>query len=129
MFRRRSSATPTRLAHSKLPAFHPGSRGPGLQPRTHEIISAAQPPTLFRSYKPGTMEPDKGIVMGKTHAPTPHFPYAGRVVLGQHRTEHILRKHIAKYNVHVELGIELRSFEQNGDYVTAQLVKKQQDGE
>ncbi|EIW77556.1 hypothetical protein CONPUDRAFT_156772 [Coniophora puteana RWD-64-598 SS2] len=122
----------------KLSVFHPGSRGPGLQPRTlelfhqagvHEIINAAQPPTPFRSYKPGTMEPDKGIVMGKTHAPTPHFPYADRVVLGQHRTEHILREHIAKYDVHVELSTELRSFEQNGDYITVQLVKKRQDSE
>ncbi|EIW77547.1 FAD-binding monooxygenase, partial [Coniophora puteana RWD-64-598 SS2] len=122
----------------KLPSFNPGSRGPGLQPRTlelfhqarlHDIIEAGQPFTPIRSYKPGTMEPDKVIAMGKTHAPTPHYPYVNGLVLGQHMTERLLREHIAKYNVHVELGTELRSFEQNADYVTVQLVKKQQGSE
>ena len=43
--------------------------------------------------------------------------------MGQDRHEAILRQHLAKYNIHVELGTELTSFEQTEDHVSAILSK------
>lgn len=43
-------------------------------------------------------------------------------MLGQGLNEEILRSHLAKYDVHVELGTELVGFEQNADSVTARLA-------
>lgn len=45
------------------------------------------------------------------------------MLLGQHHTEEILRAHIAKYGIHVELGTELVGFEQDEDGVTVHLRK------
>ncbi|KAF9254297.1 hypothetical protein L218DRAFT_938684 [Marasmius fiardii PR-910] len=55
---------------------------------------------------------------------TPEFPLINGLMIGQDRHEAIIRKHLAEnYNVHVELGTELKSFVQTEDYVEAVLVK------
>ncbi|EIW78209.1 hypothetical protein CONPUDRAFT_127729 [Coniophora puteana RWD-64-598 SS2] len=122
----------------KLPAFNPGTRGPGLQPRTlelfhqagaREIIETGQSMIPIRTYKPGTLEPEKDRLVHKPRAPSPHFPYGNIILLGQNMTEHHLRAQIAKYEVYVELGTELRSFEQDANGVTVHLIKKQQGSE
>ncbi|KAF9253954.1 hypothetical protein L218DRAFT_951934, partial [Marasmius fiardii PR-910] len=60
---------------------------------------------------------------------TPEFPLINGLMLGQDRHEAIIRKHLAEdYNVHVELGTELKSFVQTEDYVEAILVKRGVDG-
>lgn len=49
------------------------------------------------------------------------------MIIGQYCAERILRKHLAEYNIVPELATELVSFEQNGDSVTAHLVKHDDD--
>ncbi len=44
-------------------------------------------------------------------------------MLGQDRHEEILREHLARYGVTVELGTELVSFEQFPDRVVSRVVK------
>lgn len=43
-------------------------------------------------------------------------------ILGQSNSEEILRDHLAKHDVHVELDTRLDSFVQDADNVTARLV-------
>lgn len=49
-------------------------------------------------------------------------------MLGQHHAEEIFRSHIEKYGVSVELNTELVSLEQDADGVTAQIVRRDEDG-
>ena len=49
--------------------------------------------------------------------------------MGQDTLERILRLHIEKFSCSVELGTELRGFEQYPDYVEAHLAKKDENGE
>lgn len=46
------------------------------------------------------------------------------IVIGQPRGEAILRAHLRKYGVEVELGTELVGFEQDDTGVTAHIVKR-----
>lgn len=48
--------------------------------------------------------------------------------LGQPALEGILRSHLEKHGCSVELGVELQSFEDDGERVLAKLVKRK-DGE
>ena len=48
-------------------------------------------------------------------------------MLGQGSYEGILRQHIAKYGVQVELNTELVGFEQDADGVTAHVIKHDGD--
>ncbi|EIW82598.1 hypothetical protein CONPUDRAFT_100901 [Coniophora puteana RWD-64-598 SS2] len=122
----------------KLPRQHPGSRGPGLQPRTYELFHQAGLHEIHREsrflapmrmYKPGTLETERDIVMVQPRTSTPHFPYADALLLGQHRSERIMMEHIAEYGVHVEYNTGLGSFEQDKDGVTVHLAKKDGDQE
>ena len=45
-------------------------------------------------------------------------------MIGQGHNEEILRSHLAKYNVFVELNTELVGFEQRNDGVTVHIVKR-----
>lgn len=120
--------------------FRPGQRGTGLQPRTLEVfnflgvlpdfqaIGLRQVPR--RSYKlPGGTEPLMTTYMAPPQEPTPATPLPNGLHLGQDHTEEILRKHLGKYDSHVELGTELDSFEQHPDHVVAHLIKKPEGGE
>ena len=49
------------------------------------------------------------------------------MILGQSHAEDILREHLARFGVHVELNTELEDFEQGTEGVTAHLIKR--DGE
>ena len=50
------------------------------------------------------------------------------ILLGQSRTQGILRNHLKRLGREVELGTELVDIEQNGDYVTCRLKKTNADG-
>ena len=77
--------------------------------------------------------------------PTPECPYVSSslpavyceinsilqmnpVLLGQSRTQRIIRNHLKRLGCEVELGTELVDIEQNDDYVTCQLKKTKADG-
>ncbi|EIW80818.1 hypothetical protein CONPUDRAFT_166212 [Coniophora puteana RWD-64-598 SS2] len=117
----------------KLTSFHPGSRGPAIQPRTQELLhqlgaedmlraTIKMPP--IRTYAYGTMDVLKTWDAVPLLEPTRHIPYANPRLLGQNGTEKMLRAHLSKYGVKVELGHELRSIEQGDNYVVAHTVKR-----
>jgi flavin-dependent dehydrogenase len=61
--------------------------------------------------------------------PTSAVPYPNGFNLGQEGHERILRAHLEKYGVKVELGTELVSFTQDNDKVDVVLKKVENGGE
>ncbi|EED85348.1 hypothetical monooxygenase [Postia placenta Mad-698-R] len=95
-----------------------------------DILSKSMGLLPMRFYKlPGGVEPAKTIDLITPEDPTPDTPYIHAQLLGQAKTEQILREHLAKYGCHVERGTELLSLEQNGSHVVAHLVKRSGDEE
>ncbi|CCM05219.1 uncharacterized protein FIBRA_07429 [Fibroporia radiculosa] len=117
-----------------------GQRGAGIMARSLELYNflgvlgdiqaKALPVVPMRIYKmPEGVEPIKTFRLDEAVPPTPATPYTNILLLGQEHTEAILRAHLQKYGCHVELGTELRSFEQKPDHVTAHIVKRDGDQE
>ncbi|EDR14078.1 uncharacterized protein LACBIDRAFT_305503 [Laccaria bicolor S238N-H82] len=79
-------------------------------------------PTI-RMYKSDGVEVLKEFQMTPSRDPTPTNPYLNPVLLGQEGLEAILRTALAEHGCSVELGTELRSFQQFDDRVDATLVK------
>ena len=52
----------------------------------------------------------------------------GGVIISQFLTETVLRDHLARHGVHVELGTEPTSIDQDSDGVTVYLKKTDKDG-
>ncbi|KAK0239286.1 FAD binding domain-containing protein [Armillaria nabsnona] len=114
----------------KLPTYRVGQKGSGIQPRILELYKLlgvlpdiqkkAGVPQPKLQYGPGGTT--KVEVLAFMEA-TPDRPYINPVMLGQDRHEEILREHLAKYGVTVELGTELVSFEQFPDRVVSRVVK------
>ncbi|KAI0691495.1 monooxygenase [Cytidiella melzeri] len=116
-------------------SFHIGQRGPGLQPRSLElmhflgvlpdILKRALPVPMRCAYKmPEGVEPIAKFHFGGAPSdPTPDIPFPNALLLGQDGYERILREHLAKFNVHVELGMELIKVEQDDSGVTAKVVR------
>ncbi|PSR72697.1 hypothetical protein PHLCEN_2v11392 [Hermanssonia centrifuga] len=115
--------------------YHIGQRGPGIQPRSMELynylgvlpdlMEAGQ--TLKRrcAYEmPGGIKPAKIFDLIPYAEPTPAIPYRNGILMGQAHYEEILRSHLAKNGVFVELNTELVGFEQTEDKVTAHIVKR-----
>lgn len=50
-------------------------------------------------------------------------------MIGQGHTQEILRSHLSKYGVMVELNTELLDFEQHADGVTVNLLKRNKSAE
>ncbi|KAF9002957.1 FAD binding domain-containing protein [Cyathus striatus] len=111
-----------------------GERGAGILPRTLElhnilgtlpdILKIADEVPTRRSYElPG----GTNILLEQnmtTHTEaTSSVPYTNPLVVGQNHQEAILRAHIRKYGVEIELGTALKDLQQNDDYVTAHLIK------
>jgi 2-polyprenyl-6-methoxyphenol hydroxylase-like FAD-dependent oxidoreductase len=106
-----------------------GSRGDGIQPRTLEVfddlgvldavLAAGELPRPMRAYAKGEVVWEGR--MSPLLEPTPDVPYPNAWVLGQSRTEAILRSKLATFGVAVEFGTELLGFEQDADGVTAAL--------
>ncbi|MFD6163489.1 FAD-dependent monooxygenase [Nocardia sp. NPDC060256] len=111
--------------------FFAGSRGDGIQPRTLEVfddlgvidavLAAGIPAPIMRAYLGGEFVGERR--MWEPIEPTPTLPYPNPWVLGQSRTEGILRDRLAEFGVRVELGTALAEFTQDASGVTATLTR------
>ncbi|KAF9068406.1 FAD binding domain-containing protein [Rhodocollybia butyracea] len=116
--------------------FHPGERGAGIMCRTlelykllgilPEILKQSTPCAEYIGYRssPDDGKPSRIAPFMEHIEDTPARPMHNPRMLGQNLHQQILREHIlADYGVEVELGTELRSFEQYADHVVAHTVK------
>jgi 2-polyprenyl-6-methoxyphenol hydroxylase-like FAD-dependent oxidoreductase len=111
--------------------FFAGSRGDGIQPRTLEVfddlgvldavLAAGMPTPVMRVHLGGEFVTERR--MSEPVEPTPAVPYPNLWVLGQSRTEAILRDRLAEFGVQVELGTALTGFTQDDRGVTATLER------
>lgn len=121
---------PVRIV-DKAATFFAGSRGDGIQPRTLEVfddlgvldavLAAGMPTPVMRVHLDGEFVAERR--MSEPVEPTPAVPYPNLWVLGQSRTEAILRDRLAEFGAHVELGTALTGFTQDDDGVTATLER------
>jgi 2-polyprenyl-6-methoxyphenol hydroxylase-like FAD-dependent oxidoreductase len=112
------------------PAPHCHSHAKGVQARTVEVLEdvgvagrvldAGLTHLPFRKYFDGVHVADTDPFADV--APTPDAPYDSGVLLGQWQLEGILRDRLAEFGIAVELGTEVRGFEQDADGVTATLA-------
>ncbi|KAJ4473296.1 hypothetical protein C8J55DRAFT_490849 [Lentinula edodes] len=73
---------------------------------------------------PDDGKPPNFTPIAQSPVDTPDRPLINARMLGQNRQEQLLREHIlADYGIQVELGTELKSFEQQPDHVLAHVVK------
>ncbi|KAG1727594.1 FAD binding domain-containing protein [Suillus lakei] len=116
-----------------------GQRGPGIWPRSLELFNflnvpevndLGKPSPMMRSYKPGTFELATESSMVPHTEPNPAIPFVRRAVVfssshadSQQLLDVVLRRHLEKFSCSVEMGTELRSFEQSDEGVTAVLSK------
>ncbi|MEV2220925.1 FAD-dependent monooxygenase [Nocardia vinacea] len=110
--------------------FFAGSRGDGIQPRTLEVFDdlgvldavrrAGSPSPVIRAYFGGEFAGEHR--MAEPVEPTPSVPYPNLWVLGQSRTEAILRDRLAEFGVRVELATALVTFEQDETGVSVELA-------
>ncbi|MBF6217405.1 FAD-dependent monooxygenase [Nocardia abscessus] len=115
----------------KADTFFAGSRGDGVQPRTLEVFddlgvldavhAAGMPGPVLRVHLDGQFVAERR--MSEQVEPTPAVPYPNVWVLGQSRTEAILRERLAEFGVPVELGTALVTFGQDDGGVTATLER------
>jgi 2-polyprenyl-6-methoxyphenol hydroxylase-like FAD-dependent oxidoreductase len=113
----------------KATGFFNGSRGDGLQPRTLEVfedlgvldqvLEQSIEIPLMKIYLDGELVGERR--MAEPVDPTPDIPYPNARMLGQSRTEKILRDKLAEYGVNVELDTAIVGFTQTDDSVTAEL--------
>ncbi|KZT17493.1 FAD/NAD(P)-binding domain-containing protein [Neolentinus lepideus HHB14362 ss-1] len=134
----RQNGVPVRII-DKEPTYHIGARASGIMPRTLEIyeflgvlpdiMKASMPPIMICSYDPldGTNIAE-AYPMFPHNDPAPDRPYLNPRILAQNLNQAILRFHLAKYDCRVELGTELRDFEDKGHHIAATLVQKGLDG-
>ncbi|PCH36572.1 monooxygenase [Wolfiporia cocos MD-104 SS10] len=132
--------------------YHRGQRGAGIQvfpfpfPAKHSHNRYVQPRTLeyynllgvlpdilergipvvpIRIYKlPGGTEPIKTFPMVEFEENTPAIPHNMPHLLGQANQEAVMREHLEKLGVRVELNTEFLSYEQHEDGVVAHLVRQ-----
>ncbi|KAG2153626.1 FAD-binding monooxygenase [Suillus bovinus] len=109
-----------------------GQRGPGIAPRSLELFNfldvpevneLGKPMPIVRSFKLGTLESPKESSMVPDLEPTPAIPFHIPKMMGQQLLDVILRRHLEKFSCAVEMGTELRSFEQSDEGVTTVLAK------
>ncbi|KAG0702987.1 FAD binding domain-containing protein [Suillus ampliporus] len=116
----------------KDPSPRIGQRGPGIWPRSLELFNflnvpevndLGKPAPITRSYKPGTLEPLGESSMVPHMEPSPAIPFHIPKMIGQQLLDVILRRHLEKFSCSVEMGTELRSFEQSEEGITTVLAK------
>ncbi|KAG2153628.1 uncharacterized protein EDB93DRAFT_1248532 [Suillus bovinus] len=96
-----------------------GQRGPGIW----KVNELAKPIPIVRSYKLGMLESATDSLLAPHMEPTPAIPFHIPKLIGQQLLDVILRRHLEKFSCTVEMGTELRSFEQSDEGVTAVLAK------
>ncbi|MFD2419053.1 FAD-dependent monooxygenase [Amycolatopsis pigmentata] len=114
----------------KAASYFAGSRGDGLQPRTLEVfddlgvvdavLAAGGPRVATRVYFDGRFVTYRWPA--ELSESLPDVPYPNGYVLGQSRTEAVLRDRLAEFGVRVELDAGLTGFEQDADRVVATLA-------
>ncbi|TFY70130.1 hypothetical protein EVG20_g2874 [Dentipellis fragilis] len=119
----------------RLPEHLVGQRGAGIMPRILEVYyflgiqddikKLGYLTPYFQDWKDG--KPTKTYPMTPILEPTPTYPERRTWILGQDAQCNILREHLRKYGVEVELATELRRLDQDEDHVTA-VVANTQDG-
>ncbi|KAF9494102.1 FAD/NAD(P)-binding domain-containing protein, partial [Pleurotus eryngii] len=113
--------------------FHVGSRGFGIQPRIFELFEVlgindelqklATPIPTMRAYKlPGGTIPVKTWDLYERGDVWPDRPYVRGACLGQDLLEGVLREHLAKYGVTVEVGKGVTALHQSDDSVIASIT-------
>ncbi|KAG1821891.1 FAD binding domain-containing protein [Suillus subaureus] len=116
----------------KDPHHRIGQRGAGIWPRSLELYNflgvsevngLGKPAPPVRSYKPGTLEPLQDSSMVPPMEPSSAIPFHSPKLMGQQVLDVILRRHLEKFSCSVEMGTELRSFEQSDEGVTTVLTK------
>ncbi|KAJ7503274.1 FAD binding domain-containing protein [Mycena galericulata] len=119
----------------KLPTPDPGQRGPGIMPRTQELLQAlgvlaefkeyAIETPLIRTYAlPEGVVPMNTFYMAPRLEPTPSCPHLSLLCIGQNHLESVLREALRKTSCEVEFGTELVSLAQDADGVDATIIKK-----
>jgi 2-polyprenyl-6-methoxyphenol hydroxylase-like FAD-dependent oxidoreductase len=113
----------------KTTSYFDGSRGDGLQPRTLEVFDDLG--VIDAVLEQGIPMPTMRITIGGQFVgerrmaepvdPTGDRPYPNVWMLGQSRTEAILRARLEDFGVRVELSTELVGCRQTDDQVTAEL--------
>ncbi|XP_006461992.1 hypothetical protein AGABI2DRAFT_186076 [Agaricus bisporus var. bisporus H97] len=109
-----------------------GQRGAGLMPRSLEVFTtlriidqimhrAIATPRVRKYHVAEDPESFEEYDMHPPQIPNPRVPYLSPMMLGQNHVEHILHSTLAGYGCTVELGTELKSFEQFDDHVQATL--------
>ncbi|KAK0196703.1 FAD-binding monooxygenase [Armillaria mellea] len=117
----------------KSDSFHVGSHGFGVQSRTFELFQhlgvlddirkLVMPIPTMRAYKlPGGTVPVKTWDLYEKSGVWPDRPYANGACLGQDLLEGILRDHLVKYGVSVELNKGLVAVEQDPTAVTVTVA-------
>ncbi|MBN8919221.1 MAG: FAD-dependent oxidoreductase [Rhizobiales bacterium] len=114
----------------KLDRPFSGSRGKGIQPRSQEIfedmgfvdrlvaLGGRYPPQ--REYRrDGTYNESAVMDHGD---PTPNEPYSTPLMVPQFLTESVMRERLIELGHCAEFGHELKSFEQDGEGVTARIA-------
>ncbi|KAJ7637696.1 FAD binding domain-containing protein [Mycena polygramma] len=121
-----------------------GSRGVGIQPRTLELydildilpgirdggeplFTQEKKFSVFK-YNPGDTEP-ASMMPANWVKPTPDTPHTVGLNVSQDRHEEILREYLQELSCTVELGCELRAFEQSPHHVVAHIIKTDADGQ
>ncbi|MGW4714218.1 FAD-dependent monooxygenase [Nocardia sp. NPDC004260] len=106
-----------------------GSRGKGLQPRSLEvlddlgvidrILATGEAGLPLRMYQDHEFTAELATTTGS--GPRPGIPYPDLVLLPEWRVEKVLRDRLAELGSKVAFGVELASFEQDAEGVTAVL--------
>ncbi|KAF9565354.1 pentachlorophenol 4-monooxygenase [Agrocybe pediades] len=89
-----------------------------------EVLRRAINVSPMNFYKmPEGVEVEKEYHMIPYLDPIPSQPYRNALILGQDNLDKILRAELEKFGCHVELGAELKSFDQDDEHVRVKIVK------
>ncbi|KDQ10916.1 hypothetical protein BOTBODRAFT_163427 [Botryobasidium botryosum FD-172 SS1] len=116
----------------KSSTYQVGLRGAGIQPRTLEAfaslgvwdalsLSGVIAPKM-KAYGPNGHDVVKEWNFFEKLEPTPGVPYPNPCAVPQDIIEAVLRDALKQHGIHVELGKELVSFEQDDEGVTAHIL-------
>ncbi|KAA1474344.1 hypothetical protein DENSPDRAFT_324848 [Dentipellis sp. KUC8613] len=116
----------------RMKEFNTGVRGPGLQPRTQELLSflglqddiAAISTKAHMIGKHGVGKAiESEVLWAESAEESPSIPFRSISDVNQTALEEVIRKHLALLGTTVERGVEMVGIEQTADKVTVQLSR------